>query len=352
MKVELDLSFLEELLGAIGPSGFENEAAKVWKKAAEEFADEVWEDTNGNVYAQLNPGKGGKLLLDGHIDEIGLIVTDVDEKGFVYVQGLGGWDPQVLVGQRVRFLGKKGEVIGVVGRKAAHLLKEEDQKRAVRVEDLWVDLGADSREEALSYVEVGTVGVLSAPLRYLHGRRIVSKALDNRIGAFVVLEALRHLRDAGVQAEVTAVASTQEEVSGAGALAAAFRLRPKQAIVVDVTHCTRIPGVEKKTAGQAELGKGPDLSVGPYLHPELVRRLRAIAEREAIPYTVSVESSHTRTNADAIALSREGVPTAVVSVPNRYMHSPSEMVDLGDVEHAVKLLALYGLELSEIEGRR
>jgi len=242
--------------------------------------------------------------------------------------------------------------VGVVGRKAAHLLRKEDQKRAVRVEDLWVDLGADSREEALGYVEVGTVGVLSAPLRYLHGRRIVSKALDNRIGAFVVLEALRHLRDAGVQAEVTAVASAQEEVSGAGALTAAFRLRPRQAIVVDVTHCTRTPGVEKKTAGQAELGKGPDLSVGPYLHPELVRRLRRIADREGIPYTVSVESSHTRTNADAIALSREGVPTAVVSVPNRYMHSPSEMVDLADVEHAVRLLALYGLELAEIEGRR
>ena len=352
MKVELNLPLLEELLGAIGPSGFEGEATKIWKKAAEEFADEVWEDTNGNVYAQLNPGKGGKLLLDGHVDEIGLIVTDIDEKGFVYVQGLGGWDPQVLVGQRVRFLGKKGEVIGVVGRKAAHLLKPEDQGKAVKVEELWVDLGTDSKEETLAYLEVGTVGVLSAPLRYLHGRRIVSKALDNRIGAFVALETLRHLRDHGVLAEVTAVASTQEEVSGAGALAAAFHLRPKQAIVIDVTHCTRTPGVEKKLVGQAKLGKGPDLSVGPYLHPEMVRRLRAIAEREGIPYTVSVESSHTRTNADAIALSREGVPTAVVSIPNRYMHSPSEMVDLGDVEHAVWLLAHYALELAEIEGRR
>ncbi len=351
MQVELDLSFLEELLSSVGPSGFEGQARKVWRAAAEAFADEVWEDTSGNVYAQINPGKPGRLMLDGHIDEIGLIVTDIDEKGWVYVQGLGGWDPQVLVGQRVRFLGKRGEVVGVVGRKAAHLLKEEDRKRAVRLEDLWVDLGADDREEVLADLEVGTVGVLDQPLKYLHGRRIVSKAIDNRIGAFVVLEALRHLRDAGAQVEVTAVASAQEEVSGAGAQAAAFRLKPKQAIVVDVTHCTRVPGVEKKTAGQAELGKGPDLSVGPYLHPEMVRRLRAVAEREGIPYTVSVESSHTRTNADAIALSREGVPTAVVSVPNRYMHSPSEMVDLGDVEHAVRLLVGYGLELREIAGR-
>lgn len=351
MQVELDLSFLEELLSSVGPSGFEGEARKVWRSAAEAFADEVWEDTSGNVYAQINPGKSGRLMLDGHIDEIGLIVTDIDEKGWVYVQGLGGWDPQVLVGQRVRFRGKRGEVIGVVGRKAAHLLKEEDRKKAVRLEDLWVDLGADRREEVLADLEVGSVGVLDQPLKYLHGRRIVSKAIDNRIGAFVVLEALRHLRDAGAQVEITAVASTQEEVSGAGAMTAAFRLKPKQAIVVDVTHCTRVPGVEKKTAGQAELGKGPDLSVGPYLHPELVRRLRALAEREGIPYTVSVESSHTRTNADAIALSREGVPTAVVSVPNRYMHSPSEMVDLGDVEHAVRLIVGFGLELTEITGR-
>ncbi len=351
MQVELDLAFLEELLAAVGPSGFEGEARKVWKRAAEAFADEVWEDTNGNVFAQINPGKPGRLMLDGHLDEIGLIVTDIDEKGFVYVQGLGGWDPQVLVGQRVRFLGKKGEVLGVVGRKAAHLLEEEDRRKAVRIRDLWVDLGVDAREEALAYLEVGSVGVLDQPLRYLHGRRIVSKAIDNRIGAFAVLEALRHLRDAGAQVEVTAVASAQEEVSGAGAGTAAFRLKPRQAIVVDVTHCTRVPGVEKRVAGQAELGKGPDLSVGPYLHPELVRRLRAIAEREGIPYTTSVESGHTRTNADAVALTREGVPTAVVSVPNRYMHSPSEMIDLGDVERVVRLVALYGLELEEIRGR-
>ena len=351
MRVELDLNLLEELLASVGPSGYEQPAAAVWKRAAAEVADEVWEDTSGNVYAQINPGAEGRLLLDGHIDEIGLIVTHIDEDGFVYIAELGGWDPQVLVGQRVRFMGKRGEVVGVVGRVAPHLQTEKHRDRPTKTEELWVDLGVASREEALWYLEIGSVGVLDQPLRYLHGRRLVSKGIDNRIGSFVALEALRHLRDAGARVEVTAVASTQEEVAGAGARVATFRLRPKQAIVVDVTHCTRIPGVEKKTAGQAELGKGPDISVGPFLHPELIRRLRALADREGIPYTVSVEASHTRTNADAIALSREGVPTAVVSVPNRYMHSPSEMVDLADVENAVRLIAMYGLELADIEGR-
>ncbi len=351
MKVELNIPFFEELLAAVGPSGFEAEAAKIWKKAAEEFADEVWTDTVGNTYARINPGKPGGLMLDGHIDEIGLIVTHIDEKGFVYVDGLGGWDPQVLIGQRVRFIGKKGHVLGVVGRKPIHLLEDEERKKVKPLSELWVDLGTDSREETEAYLEIGAVGVLDQPLRYLHGRRLVSKAVDNRIGAFVALEALRHMRDWGVQAEVTAVASAQEEVSYTGARTASFAIRPKQAIVIDVTHCTRVPGVDKKTAGQAELGKGPDLSTGPYIHPRLFSALRRVAEEAKIPYTVSAEGGRTHTNADAIALAREGVPTAIVGIPNRYMHSPSEMIDLGDVEHAVALIARYGLALEEITGR-
>ncbi len=351
MEIELNTRFLETLLQAVGPSGFEQAAAKVWRAEAEGFADRVWGDAAGNTYAQLNPGGSPRLMLAGHVDEIGVIVTHIDENGLVYLAGLGGWDPEVLVGQRVRFLGRSGQVLGVVGKKAIHLQKKEDREKAVRLEDLWVDIGTDSREATLERLEVGSVGVIDQPPRYLDGRRLVSRAIDDRIGAFVVLEALRHLAARGVEAEVTAVATVQEEMSFAGAMTSAFHLRPEQAIVVDVTHCTRQPGVEKKKAGQAELGKGADLSVGPYVHPELFARLRALAEAQGIPYTVSAHAARTATDADAVALSREGVPTAVISVPNRYMHSPSEMIDLGDVEAVVSLIVAYASSARPIAGR-
>ncbi|MCL4455762.1 MAG: M42 family metallopeptidase [Deinococcus sp.] len=336
----MNQDFLKELLLATGPAGFEAEAVRVWANQARTFA-QVQTDKNGNAYATINRGGSPRIMLAGHADEIGIIVSYLDENGFVYFKPLGGWDPQVLVGQRISFVGPKGKITGVVGRKATHLLTEEDKRRAVTVDELWVDIGAKDGKEARDYLEVGSVGVIDQPPVQLLGRRWVSKAIDNRIGAFVVLEALRLAKESGVRAEVTAVATVQEEIGHHGARTSSFKLKPDTALVVDVHHCSRVPGTEKKRVGEGELGKGPVLDVGPYIHPKVLGRLRELAAKAQISYALNAHTAKSSTDTDDIAFEREGVPAALVSVPNRYMHSPSEMIDLDDVEACIKLLALY-----------
>jgi endoglucanase len=343
MTYEPDLAFLEKLLLATGPTGFEEEAVEVFLEAASAFA-QVEVDKKGNAYAHLNPGGSPKILLLGHIDEIGVIVSHIDEQGLLFLKPLGGWDPQVLVGQRLRFLGKRGPVLGVVGRKAIHVLKPEEREKAVRLEELFVDIGAQSKEEALAHLEVGAVGVLDQPPLWLLGERLVSKAVDNRIGAFVVLEALRLLKDLGTRAHVVAVASVQEEIGAYGARTAAHRLDPDYALVVDVTHDATTPGMEKKEVGEAALGRGVALDVGPFVDKKVLRALRSLAEREGIPYVLHAHGRFSGTDADEVAWVREGVRTGIVSIPNRYMHSPSEMVDFRDVRAAVWLLARFAQE--------
>ncbi|WP_038040602.1 M42 family metallopeptidase [Thermus tengchongensis] len=338
-----DLEFLEKLLLAAGPSGFEEEATGVFLEKAAGFA-QAERDRHGNAYARLNPGGRPKVLLLGHADEIGVIVSHVEEKGFLRLKPLGGWDPQVLVGQRLRFLGKRGHVLGVVGRKAVHVLKEEERKKAVELEDLFADIGAGSREEALAHLEVGAVGVLDQPPQWLLGERLVSKALDNRLGAFVVLEALR-LVAGKTEAEVVAVATVQEEIGAFGARTAAFREAPDLALVVDVHHDSAAPGMDKARVGEAELGRGVVLDVGPFVDREVLKGLRQAAEAEGIPYDLNAHGRWSGTDADEVAKVREGIPTGIVSIPLRYMHSPVEMVDFRDVERAVRLLAAYILRL-------
>ncbi len=334
-----NLEFLERLLLAMGPSGFEEEAAQAFLEEARAFA-EAERDRHGNVYARIHPGGKPKVLLLGHLDEIGVIVSHVEEKGFLRLKPLGGWDPQVLVGQRLRFLGKQGHVLGVVGRKAIHVLKEGERKKAVELSDLFADIGARSREEALEHLEVGAVGVLDQPPRWLLGERLVSKALDNRLGAFVVLEALRLLKGK-TPAEVVAVGTVQEEIGAYGARTAAFRENPDLAVVVDVHHDSATPGMDKAQVGEAELGRGVVLDIGPFVDKGVFRALRRAAEREGLPYVLHAHGRWSGTDADEVAKVREGIPTGIVSIPLRYMHSPVEMVDLGDVKRAVRLLAAF-----------
>lgn len=334
-------TFLEHLLQATGPTGFEHQAIKVWVEEAQTFADKVETDKHGNAYAILNPGASPKLMLAGHADEIGVIVSYIDEDGFVWLKGLGGWDAQVLVGQRIRFNGPRGEVRGVIGRKAIHLLETEERNKAVRIKNLWADIGAANEKEAKEWLEVGSIGVIDQPYHQLLGRRIISKAIDNRIGAYIVLEALRAARAARVATQVVAVATVQEEIGAYGARTAAYRLEPDTALVVDVTHCSASPKMEKKSVGEGALGKGAVLDVGPFVHPKVLARLRELAKEHRLPYELHAHSGYSGTDADEVALVREGIPTAVVSIPNRYMHSPSEMIDLDDADTIVKLLALY-----------
>ena len=338
------VEFLRRLLDAPAPSGFEARAARVWREEAEGIADEVRADVSGNSLATLNSTGTPRVMLAGHIDEIGLMLTHVDDEGYLYFEGIGGWDPQVLVGQRIRLLTQKGDVIGVIGKKPIHLIKGEEKEKASKLEDLWIDIGAKDRDSAKRRgVRVGDPGVIDAPAVDLDEDLVASRAIDNRIGAFVVLEALRLLAEDRPPASVTAVATAQEEIGymGGGARTSAYVLEPTVALVVDVTFATDSPGMEKKELGDHKLGGGPVLSRGSAAHPVVFDRLVEAAERDGIPYTIAAQGRYTATDADAIHLSRAGVPTGLISVPNRYMHSPNEVVSRTDLERAAQLIASF-----------
>lgn len=339
---------LKRLLSAIGPSGDEEIPARIWRSEARQFADDVRADLIGNSFAVLN-GSGPRVLLAGHIDEIGLMVSHIDDNGFLFISTVGGWDSQVLVGQRVRLIGHHGDVVGVIGKKPIHLLKPDERSKVTAVDSLWIDIGVTTRDEAQQLVGVGTVGVIDAPVLELAHGRIVSRAIDNRIGAFTVLEALRLLSQQRPQATVAAVATVQEENTMDGAAAAAFSFQPDLAIAVDVTFATDHPDADQRRWGTVALGGGPVLSRGSANSAAVYRRLVQIAEREAIPYKLQITPDYTGTDADAIHRARGGVASAVISIPNRYMHSPNEMIQLSDVQHAAQLIAAFVQSIGSLD---
>ncbi|HEX7050923.1 MAG TPA: M42 family metallopeptidase [Longimicrobiales bacterium] len=342
------VEFLKRLLDTPGPSGFEAAAARVWRAEAEQFAERVEVDVNGNSVATVGEGGAPRVMLAGHMDEIGLMITHVDEDGVLYFDGIGGWDPQVLVGQRVRILTQAGEVIGVVGKKPIHLIKGEEKEKASKLTDLWIDVGTRGRDAVRERgVRVGDPAVIDAHVVELDDGLIASRSVDNRIGAFVVLEALRLLAADPPRAQAMAVATTQEEIgySGGGARTSAYRLDPQVALVVDVTFATDVPDVEKKELGEHKVGGGPVLTRGSATHPLVFDKLVEVAEREGIAYSIAASPRYTGTDADAIHLSRAGVATGLISVPNRYMHSPNEIVSLADLEQTAKLIAAFVREL-------
>jgi putative aminopeptidase FrvX len=357
---------LRDLLAARGPSGYETAPASVWSQAAVAAGMQVQTDLVGTPSARVAPrARGGqsvqehthdgaedndaprRLIVMGHIDEIGLIVTHIDDEGYLWFREVGGWDAQILVGQRVVLGTREGEVAGVIGKKPIHLLREEERKKVAEVRDLHIDIGAKDGEQARKLVRVGDVAVIDGDPLELPNARIASRALDNRLGSFVALEAARLVAEAGGASEweVVAVAAAQEETTFGGSRTSAFSLEPDAAIVVDVTHATDAPGIEVKEAGKHELGSGPVLSRGTTLNPRLSEFLYATAESEKIAFTVEAIGRNTGTDADAVHLSRGGVPTALVSIPLRYMHSPVELVQLDDVHAAAALIAAAALAL-------
>jgi putative aminopeptidase FrvX len=342
------LVFLKSLLDTPGPSSFEAAPARAWRKEAQSFADEVRADVGGNSYATINPGGRPRLMLAGHIDEIGVMVTHIDDDGFLSFDTIGGWDHQVFVGQRIHLLGRGGPVAGVVGKKAIHIMDKDDREKVSKVEDLWIDIGAANRAEAEGRLRIGDPGVLAAGVLEFPNGRLVSRSIDNRIGAFVVLEAVRMLAGGRPAAAVSAVATTREEIAatGGGARSSAVALEADVAIVVDVTHATDYPGVEKRRHGDYRLGGGPVLSRGASVSEVVFDLLAATAEAEGIPYTIEAASRDTHTDAEAIFNAHRGVATALVSVPNRYMHSPNEMVTLEDIDRTAKLLAAFARRLT------
>ncbi|HEY1689129.1 MAG TPA: M42 family peptidase [Solirubrobacteraceae bacterium] len=345
---------LKDLLAARGPSGYETAPAAAWMRAAEAFGAQTNVDVVGTPSARVAPKDAAdpeavrRLIVMGHIDEIGLIVTHIDDQGFLWFREVGGWDAQILVGQRVVIETDRGQLRGAIGRKPIHLLKDEERKKVAEVKDLHIDIGARDGEQARSLLRVGDVAVLDAEPLSLPNGRLLSRALDNRLGSFVALEAARLVAEAGGANgwELVAVAAAQEETTFGGSRTSAFSLQPQAAIVVDVTHATDAPGIDVKESGKHELGSGPVLSRGSTLHPQLFELLCAAGEDAGIPFTIEASGRNTGTDADAVHISRGGVPTALVSIPLRYMHSPVELVCLEDVHACAALIAAMALRLA------
>jgi len=338
---------LQKLLTSPGPPGHEGLPARVWREAAEGFADEVTTDKLGTTVARVN-GAGDHPLMAvvGHIDEIALLVSHVSDKGFLHVVQSGGWDAQVLVGQRVEVLTREGVVPGVVGRKPPHLTDPEERKKAVELKRLSVDIGAKDGDEARSLVRPGDQVVIAAEPLDLPNGRVVSRALDNRLGVFVAIEVARRVKEAGGGAgPVAGVAAVQEEIGAHGARVMAYGLEPDLAVVVDVTHASDAPGVDPGELGEHGLGSGPVITRGAVVNRAVNDLLDEVAAAEGIECSTEASGRSTGTDADTVHLSRTGVPTAVVSIPLRYMHSPVEMVDLADVEATIKLLTALALRL-------
>src|SRR4051794_16145728 len=350
-------SFLQDLLTATGPSGYETPAAEVWRESARSFTRQVSSDTVGSSVARVagaGETDGAPLIgLVGHIDEIGLVIKHITDEGVLRFGTIGGWDPQILVGQRVTVQTANGPVAGVVGRKPIHLLDEDDRKQVAKFEQMYIDIGAASRDDAARLVSLGDPGVIAAQPIELANGRIASKAMDNRLGAYIVLEAARRVAaEGGARWSVASVAAAQEETTFAGARTSAFALDLQACIVVDVTFASDVPDSDPAKAGEAKLGHGVQIARGANLHPRMTQLLMETVEAENIPYSVAVPGRNSGTDADAIHFARAGVPCGLVSVPLRYMHSPVETVQLADVDHAIELLAATCVRLDPAEDFR
>lgn len=334
--------FFRQLLNAPGPSGFESIPARIWREQAANFADAIDHDVIGNSYATLKAeGTDFTVAIVGHIDEIGFLITKIDEQGFLWFEKIGGWDDQVVVGARVLITTRTGHVHGVVGKKAAHLLKPADREKVTLTDDLWIDIGVTDRAGAQKLVEIGDHVVLDSTTLELTDDLWVSRSLDNRVGAFVALETIRRLSSDRPSVNVVAAAVTQEEITFAGATAFSRLRTPNIGIAVDLTHATDYPSARKESDRDITLGGGPTLARGSAANEKVFRGFQGTANQLDMQVAVEALPRHSGTDADAMRTAGSDIATAVISVPGRYMHSPNEMVSLSDVDNAAKLIAAY-----------
>jgi len=343
------LEFLRKLLAAPTPSGCEAPGQKLWCDYAREYADEVVTDSYGNAVAVLNPAGRPKVMLDGHVDEIGLMVKHVDDKGFVYFQRIGGVDPALVRGKRVNIHTAKGVVRGVVGATAIHLQERGKEPKPPKMHELFIDVGAADGAAARKRLSVGDPITFVDDFELLTDHVAVARAFDNRAGTWAVVEALRLAKPAGVKCCLCACSSIQEETGLNGAKMQVFNVRPDAAIAVDVTHATDTPGIDAKQHGEIKMGEGPAVSIGRENHPAVVDRIRKVARKKRIKHQVEAFSLTGGTDADAIWTANGGVPSAVLSIPNRYMHSTVEMLDLRDLQKTAELLAAFCADLKKGE---
>ncbi|HIE09679.1 MAG TPA: M42 family peptidase [Armatimonadetes bacterium] len=335
------LKFLRRLLDTPSPSGFESEAQKLVRSEMEKFADEVRTDVLGNVIGVVNPEGRPKVMLAGHVDEIGFMVKYIDERGYIYFAPIGGVDAHLVPGERVYIHTSDGPILGVVGKKPIHLMEARDRERVVPLHEQWIDIGARSKGEAEKLVKIGDPITFAVGFQRLRNDFIVARGVDDKMGAFVVTEALRLLSRRRPKAAVFAVSTVQEEIGLRGARVSAFGIEPDVGVAVDVGFATDYPGVDKRRVGEVSVGKGPILHRGANINPKVGELLIRAAEEEGIPYQLVGEPRGTGTDANVIQLTRAGVATGLVSVPNRYMHTPSEVISLSDLDNAVRLLVAF-----------
>ncbi len=335
------LTFLTSLIESISPPGYEDEAARVWQEEARTFADDIRRDSHGNSDAVINAGGSPRIMLSGHYDEIGFVISHIAEDGFLWIQPVGGWDPQIPQGQHVTIRGKKGHVHGVIGKCPIHLLKEEQRNKVTKLDEQWVDIGAGSRKAAEKLVSIGDPLVIAQGLNRLQNNLVAGRGFDNRAGAFAVLEAARILSKLNPKAEIHAVATAQEEIGLRGARTATYGIDPQVGIAVDVTFATDYPsmGDAIKKYGKIKVGKGVVITRGPNINPKLFELMVDTAEKKKISHQINVEARATGTDANAIQISRAGVATGLLNIPNRYMHTPCEVVSLDDLMATAELMA-------------
>lgn len=348
---EASVKFLEKLINTPSPSGHEAKAQRIWLDQVRDYADETFSDAYGNTVAVLNKGGSPRLMFAAHADEISMVVNHFDDDGFIRVRRWGGVDPAITRAQRVTVHTRKGPVLGVVGNVAPHLTKADGERKVPKIHDLFIDIGTSSRRESEALVRIGDPITLNERFELLRNDLAVARAFDNRVGTFAIAETLRHLHGQrkSLKAEVLAVSNIMEEVGCLGARQIAYSLKPDAALVVDVTHATDYPTVNKAQHGDIRIGQGPTLTHGGCNHPILVERLETVARKNKIPIQHEAVSSTSGTDTDVIFWTRGGIPSALISLPNRYMHSPVEIISLKDLELVPRLMAAFALSVKKVD---
>ena len=343
--------FLTELLKAKSPSGSEGQAQAVFDHFVKPHAESYANDALGCRQATLNQKGAPTLMFAGHMDELGLIITYVNKDGFIYFDTIGGHDRSIISGRRVIVQTAEGPVKGVTGKRAIHLMDEGDRKKVPEIHEIWIDIGAKSKAEALKRVAIGDVATYDHEFELISGSVGTARAFDNKVGAYIVGEALIRLAKAKAKlnTKVVSVATTQEEIGVRGATTSAFAVDPHVALAVDVGHATDHPDCDNRKFGETKLGGGPIICRGPNINPKVYSRLLAIAKKARIPYQLEADPRPTGTDARAIQMARGGVACGLVSIPLRYMHTPSEVVDLEDVENCVKLFVEFAKSIAKDE---
>jgi putative aminopeptidase FrvX len=333
-------TFLRNLLTQCGPSGFEEDTQTCWSKRTAKYADRVERDVHGNAIAALNPEAERRVIITGHCDEIGFIITHISDEGFLHIASIGGIDDGVLPGTQVKVLTNKGHIDGIIGKKPIHLMEPEDRKKTTKVKELWVDIGAKDRKDALKFVELGNAIAFAPNYLELKNGVFSSKGCDDKVGSFVVSEVIRILsKKPKLDVGVWSVSTVQEEVGLRGARTSAFGINPEIAIAVDVGFASDTPGIDKRVVGEVSLGKGPILHAGPNINRVLGKLLETTARKKKIKCQFSSEPGATGTDANALQITRQGTAAALVSIPNRYMHTMVETCSFSDLENSARLIA-------------